>query len=258
MNAQGERYNSTRQAWQAIWDQASMQVELEAAASPRSRATINRYLPYLDKDEPHLEAGSGLSAIVISLRQLGYSVQGIDYAWNALRESRRYDESLPLAAADVHHLPYRDSSFGGYLSFGVLEHFEHGLLPALQEAHRVLKPGGVLVLTIPYPNLVYRLVQMRRARQGSGKLSDDAFYESAYTRRQLSEAVAAARFRLEEIHPTSHAFTLWGLGACFRQPGYYKTNRLADNLGALLSRILPWAFNFSTLVIARKPASPLA
>ena len=215
-------------------------------------ATIAKYLPYLDRSDLHLEAGSGLSAIVILLRARGYKVQGMDYAVNALRESRRYDDSLPLAAGDVHSLPYRSESFGSYLSFGVLEHFEHGMLPALKEAHRVLKPGGCLVLTIPYPNLVYRLVQFRRQRMGSGPLTDDAFYESAYTRRELVDAVAEAGFMLERAAPTSHAFTLWGLGSLFRQPGYYKTNMLARCLGKMLERLLPWAFNYSTLVIARK------
>lgn len=255
MSAPGDRYQSTRKSWADIWDNASIAVELEAAAQARSMATIARYLPYLSKSERHLEAGSGLSAIVILLREKGFAVQGLDYAVNALQASRRYDERLPLAAGDVHQLPYRSGSFGSYLSFGVLEHFEHGMLPALREAHRVLKPGGILVLTIPYPNLVYRLVQWRRRHQGSGPLADDDFYESAYTRTMLVDAVTEAGFALERIEPTSHAFTLWGLGRLFRRAGYYQTNRLAEGLGSLLERLLPWAFNFSTLVIARKPAS---
>lgn len=253
MTSNADRYDSTRRAWEDIWDIASIDSELEAAGYPRSRATIQAYLPYLKKDELHLEAGSGLSAIVISLRRLGYAVHGLDYAVNALRVSRRYDATLPLAAGDVHRLPYRDCAFGGYLSFGVLEHFEHGMLPALKEAFRVVKPGGILVLTIPYPNVVYRLVQMRRQRAGSGPLTDDAFYESAYTRRELAAVVTQAGFAVEHSEASSHAFTLWGLGGLFREPGYYRTNWLAESLGALLQRILPWAFSHATLLIARKP-----
>ena len=186
-------------------------------------------------------------------------MHGLDYAENALRASRRYDAAaLPLGTAgDVHCLPYRDNTFGSYLSFGVLEHFEQGMLPALQEAHRVVKPGGVLVLTIPYPNVVYRLVQWRRSRAGSGPLTDDDFYESAYTQRELLDLVSHAGFAVEHSQATSQSFTLWGLGGLFREPGYYRTNWLAERMGAMLSRILPWAFSHATLVIARKPSRNL-
>lgn len=247
-----DRYDSTRRAWEDIWDEASIQVELEAAAYARAQETINAYLPYLDQQDLHLEAGSGLSAIVIALRQRGYRVHGLDYALNALQASRHYDDALPLAAGDVHHLPYRDNCLGSYLSFGVLEHFEQGLLPALREAYRVVKPGGVVVLTIPYPNLIHKLVQWRRRLAGAGPLTDDAFYESTYTCRQLRDVVTEAGFRLELAQPTSHSFTLWQLGGPFRAPGYYRTSPLAERLGGLLQRVLPWPFNYSTLIVARK------
>ena len=248
-----DRYASTRHSWEKIWDEASIKVELEAVQYERAQETIRAYLPYLSKDDAHLEAGSGLSAVVIALRGLGYRVQGLDYAINALLVSRRHDPDLPLAAGDVHHLPYRDNCFGSYLSFGVLEHFEHGMLPALREAYRVIKPGGLLVLTIPYPNIVYRAVQLKRGLSGGGRLTDDDFYESAYTRSQLTEAVAQAGFSPMRLEPMSHAFTLWGLGAPFRAPGYYRTNHLAESVGSVLKRLTPWLFSFSTLLIARKP-----
>ena len=247
-----DRYDSTRRAWEEIWDEASIQVELEAASYARAQDTIDAYLPFLAKQDLHLEAGSGLSAIVITLRQRGYDVHGLDYAVNALTASRRYDDSLPLAAGDVHHLPYRDNCFGSYLSFGVLEHFEGGMLPALREAYRVVKPGGVLVLTIPYPNLIHSLVQWRRRLAGHSPLTDDAFYESTYTRRQLRDVVTEAGFGVELSQPTSHSFTLWQLGGPFREREYYRTSPLAEGLGALLKRLLPWPFNYSTLIVARK------
>lgn len=247
------RYDSTRQAWEDIWDSASIEVELEAIAYERSQATLQAYLPYLPKDVPILEAGSGLSAVVLTLKQMGYRIQGLDYALNALIVSKAYDPTLALVSGDVHALPYAPNSLGAYLSFGVLEHFEHGMQPALVEAFRILIPGGILVLTIPYPNVVNRFVAWRRKQAGVTRLNDDDFYESTYNRRALVGEVERAGFKIEQVVPTSHAYTLWGLGGIFRAPGYYRTSQVADRLGDVLSNVLPWAFNFTTLVIARKP-----
>lgn len=249
---EADRYDSTRKAWENIWDSASVERELETMHYIRAQETVRVYSAYLPKDDVILEAGSGLSAAVITLRRMGYNVVGLDYAENALHISHGYDASLPLLAGDVHALPHADNSLGGYLSFGVLEHFEHGMSPALAEAYRVLKPGGVLVLTIPYPNVVHSLVEWRRKRQQVSVLNDDSFYESTYTREALCGNVEQAGFKVVKAVPTSHAFTLWGLGGIFREPGYYQTSKFADGLGSVLSKVLPWPFNFMTMVIARK------
>lgn len=246
------RYDSTRHAWESIWDSASVETELETVRYERSMATIRAYTAYLPRDGVILEAGSGLSAVVITLREMGYPIIGMDYAVNALATSRAYDPTLPLFAGDVHALPCATGSLSAYLSFGVLEHFEHGMGSALDEAFRALRPGGVLVLTIPYPNAVNRLVAWRRRRQGQSVLNDDRFYESTYTRAKLVDAVKTAGFDITHVEPTSHSYTLWGLGGPFRERGYYRTSALAERLGGILRWALPWAFNFTTLVVALK------
>jgi len=248
----GERYDSTRDAWEDIWDSATIELELEAIQSARAQETLHAYLPYLSRTEPILEAGSGLGAVVITLQRMGYHIIGLDYAVKALLKTQHYAPSLRQIAGDVHALPHADNSLAGYLSFGVLEHFEHGMQPALAEAYRVLRPGGILVLTIPYPNIVYKLVQWKRQRGGETLLNDDDFYESTYTRQQMIEIPRSVGFHIRQVRPTSHSYTLWGLGPLFRESGYYRTNWLAENLGALSKRIAPWAFCFETLLIAEK------
>lgn len=249
----GSRYDSTRKAWEDIWDSASVEVELETARYTRSMETIEMYMPYLPKDGIVLEAGSGLSAIVLTLRDMGYTVVGMDYAENALHTSRSFDPSLNLFAGDVHFLPVADNSVGAYLSFGVLEHFEHGMGPALAEAYRTLRPGGTLILTIPYPNIVNRLIALRRRLTGRSVLTDDEFFESTYDRPRLVASVMDVGFEVLQVVPTSHAYTFWGLGGPFQVPGYYRTSTLAEALGQLTQKLLPWPFNFTTLLIARKP-----
>lgn len=251
----GERYDSTRQAWEDIWDGASVAIEVESFQYPRAQKMTALYLPYLSKDEVILEAGSGLGAALINFQQMGYRIIGLDYALNALQACQAYDETLALVGGDVHYLPYAENSIGAYLSYGVLEHFEHGMEPALKEAYRVLRPGGILVMTIPYPNIVNRLVAWKRRLTGKSLLNDEEFFESTYNKTQMREHLEAVGFEIIDIHPTGHSFTLWTLGGMFRSEGYYRTNKLARGLGGILEKILPWPFTFETLSIAKKPES---
>ncbi|HCG73391.1 MAG TPA: 3-demethylubiquinone-9 3-O-methyltransferase, partial [Nitrospina sp.] len=57
-----------------------------------------------------------------------------------------------LAQTDVHALPFPKSFFGAYLSYGVVEHFPQGPQQAILEAHRVLKPGGLIFMMVPADN----------------------------------------------------------------------------------------------------------
>lgn len=249
--SENNRYDSTRDAWEDIWDGASIAVEMQAVNYRRARQQIEAYLPYLNKYDTILEAGSGLNAVVITLRRMGYSVIGMDYAQKALEVSKQHDASLPLLTGDVHALPHADNSLGAYLSFGVLEHFEQGMRDALAEAYRVVKKGGILVLTIPYPNIIWKIAQWRREQQGRSLIDED-FYESTYTRQQLIDEVTTVGFDVVKAIPISHSYTLWGLHPMFRGEGYYETNTFAELTADVLNVVMPWQFAHMTMVIARK------
>jgi SAM-dependent methyltransferase len=240
-------YDATRQAWRDIWiNNADFERELATLDYVRSQELIHAYLPYLSRDTVILEAGCGLGHVVYYLRQCGYHVIGVDYAAEALQPEIIHKLQLPVTVADVHHLPYADNSLGGYLSFGVVEHFEAGPEPALREAFRVLKPGGALVLTVPHPNfveasraVVNRLIPGRLARVGKRAEYFETEYDHA--------------FSIQRSIPLSHSYTWYGVGPIFRAPGYYQTSALAEFLGRLGARLLPWKTSYVSLTIARKP-----
>jgi SAM-dependent methyltransferase len=57
-------------------------------------------------------------------------------------------DNLQLVRADVRKLPFQDDSFHVVLSTSTLDHLDRsGYVQALSEIHRVLAPGGVLLLT---------------------------------------------------------------------------------------------------------------
>jgi SAM-dependent methyltransferase len=252
-----DSYARTRQAWRDIWAATGFERELATLSYPRARALLRLYMPHLPKESPILEAGCGYAQIVYYLRQHGYNVIGLDYAPEGLTPTADQYPELPLHLGDVHQLPYADNSFGGYLSFGVVEHFEAGPAAAIAEAYRVLRPGGLLVLTVPHPNFVEDLVKLadrlfpaRVARRPRAE-----YYETNFRHAQIADFVRAAGFVQLSAHPYSHSYTFYGLGGPFRGEGYYVTSGLAEACGRLGKRLLPWYTAFECLILARKPAS---
>ncbi len=90
--------------------------------------------------------GSGL------LRDAGARlVVSADRADEAFREARQPGSGagrLTGVVADAAKLPFADASFDLYVSFETIEHVEADRA-AIEEAHRVLAPGGLLLCSTP-------------------------------------------------------------------------------------------------------------
>ena len=131
-----------------------------------------------------LDVGCGRGEILRHCARLGARASGIDYADAAVRMSREAARAeseataragISVYSADAKRLPYPNATFDRALIFDVVEHlFPWELSAALNEARRVLKPGGMLVIhTAPnrwYDAYAYPLVRRVRALQGRGKL----------------------------------------------------------------------------------------
>jgi len=67
-------------------------------------------------------------------------------------DSNYYHQRVVWQHVDGRELPYEDNSFDGIFSCSSIEHFgnEEEIRQALEEAHRVLKPGGVAAISSEY------------------------------------------------------------------------------------------------------------
>ncbi len=95
---------------------------------------------------PALDVGCGTGRILSDLQEEGRAV-GLDLLEEALRMARERGCRM-LVCGDAHRLPFRENSFGLVTALDVLEHLDDDL-GALKEMHRVLAPGGYLLLTVP-------------------------------------------------------------------------------------------------------------
>lgn len=96
-----------------------------------------------------LDAGCGTGGLLAGLRGLaGVALFGLEY--DALAAPRAAAKSgAPVVRGSINALPFADASFDAVLSADVLCHAAVDPPTALAELHRVLRPGGRLVLNMP-------------------------------------------------------------------------------------------------------------
>jgi SAM-dependent methyltransferase len=143
-------------SWTKLWDSQGILESARDAEKDRYSQFFRRYFP--SAPGKILEGGCGTGGYVIAYRKLGYDIIGVDFSVDTIRRIKKEaGQDVPLYAANVLALPFKDDVFDSYVSGGVMEHFEEGPDKALQEARRVLKKGGILLATVPYLNLIRRI-----------------------------------------------------------------------------------------------------
>lgn len=147
-----------------------------------------------------LEAGCGLGQYVLLLRERGRVALGADWSLDALRAGAR--AGAPVSVMDLRALAVATGTVAAYLSLGVVEHDPDGPDAILQEAARVVPPGGRLLLSVPYWNGARRLGAPYLRRQvGLTRAAGGQFYQYAFTRRELGQRLAGHGFAACAFHP---------------------------------------------------------
>lgn len=115
-------------------------------ARSKEWALIRRHIP---RGGRILDAGCGLGDWVMVLVGRGYRAEGIDYSETIVDNLRQTYPEQNWLVGDIRRMPYPPESFDGVISWGVIEHDEAGPGETLREFRRVLKPGGIAIVTVP-------------------------------------------------------------------------------------------------------------
>lgn len=103
------------------------------------------YLPYRRKGRL-LEIGCGSGRMLKEMEGLGWQVEGIDFDAAAVRNSRSKGLTVHQGLLEDRH--YANDSFDAITMSHLIEHVPDPVA-LLKECHRILKPGGALVVITP-------------------------------------------------------------------------------------------------------------
>lgn len=118
--------------------------------APNFRRWMAAELRDLPRSTPVIEVGCGDASFTTDLAQQFASVVAIDISAGQIAENARQFPLIDFRQHDVsERFPFADATFEVVWCSEVLEHLFDPEF-ALREMHRILRPGGRLLVTVPY------------------------------------------------------------------------------------------------------------
>ena len=194
------------------------------------RSIIARQVRRLGTPGRAVEIGAAGGGNSLVLRRLGWQVLATEYLPEGVAIAR--DRGLDAVRADARSLPVASGSMDLALAFDVLEHIEEDDLAAA-ELHRVLRPGGTLLVAVPCDMALWSAHDV-----ASGHVR-------RYTRAGLADLVAGAGFAVE---------ALWSWNVLLR-PAVALARRRAS--GCSVTKVNPLANALFGGVVAAERLLPL-
>ncbi|MFD4673652.1 class I SAM-dependent methyltransferase [Lentzea sp. NPDC058450] len=151
-----------------------------------------------------LDAGCGAGPLLVELKTRGADVSGFDRSRGMLDLARRRVPDADLRVADIAEpLPYADAEFDDVVVSLVL-HYLGDWGPSLAELHRVVKPGGRLLISVDHPFAMHMI-----HRRDGLKTNYFETYNYLETWDHTGEPVEMS-FWNRPLHAMTNAFTAAG------------------------------------------------
>jgi SAM-dependent methyltransferase len=134
-----------------------------------------------------LDVGTGTGSNLRLLRELRFrEAEGVDSSETAIRFCRQHGYG-PMHHADICDLPFAEAQFDLVLATDVIEHVDDDA-KAAGELLRVLKPGGLALVTVPAFQTLW------------GRSDEIGQHKRRYRLASLRALLESAGFRIEKIY----------------------------------------------------------
>ena len=195
---------------------------------------------FADTPRTILSVGCGSGEEIRFLGRFG-KVYGMDPGEDAIRFCRAAGIGEEVVQASAEVIPFPDKSFDGVFVLDVLEHVRDDER-ALAEIYRVLKPGGIVVISVPAYGWLWSRADVR------------SHHFRRYTRAELEKKCSAAGFSVLRatycniilflpLAAVKLLTRMWEPSCC--------VGAEVQMPPAAMNRILRWLFSLEAPVIAR-------
>lgn len=117
------------------------------------------FLELFRNNGPVLEAGCGSGRWCAWFSKHGIQSDGIDWSHELCARAQRAIPGSRFIPCDMQNTPFEDGAYRGLIALGSIEHNVHGPLAALKEFLRVMQPGGVALITVPFGGTLRRAIR---------------------------------------------------------------------------------------------------
>ena len=244
--------------WSKFWNSLTPESEIQMWDYYGLRPWILKYTPRYGKV---CEAGCGLGRYVFYLNRLGVNIEGLDFEHKTidylnLWKNENGFKNVNFMQGDVTKLHYEDNSLSGYISLGVVEHFIEGPQKALKEAERVLRPGGIAIITTPSPSWsklyfkILRLIKNPIKRLLGRKVIKKPFFQYEYSPKILKNHVEKQGFYISRYAGADWLYTFTEFGR--QTDKYIKSNKIGYKISHRLENSWLSFLGAQSIVIAIK------
>jgi SAM-dependent methyltransferase len=141
-------HGATRRSYDAVAGAYADGLRDELSGKPLDRALLAALLEQRPAGTPVGDLGCGPGHITGWLAAQGAAAVGIDLSPGMIEVARREQPGAEFRVGDLLGLPAADGEFGAVIAFYSVIHLNPGEMPAaLAEMYRVLRPGGLVLLT---------------------------------------------------------------------------------------------------------------
>jgi SAM-dependent methyltransferase len=199
-----------------------------------------------------LDVGSPKDLAAILARRRAFEVIATDILTDAVSLSERYARAQRLdgrgpgrvhsEVQDGRLLRYADASFDAAYSISVLEHIpEDGDSAAIRELIRVVRPGGLIVITVPFDRSYRETFVDGPVYERTPVGAERLFYERHYDR----DALACRLLSSDAVEVVD--LRLWG-------EGRFRIEAWLDRVGSLRVPLSPFEALLSTFALRQIPS----